>query len=69
VSPLNPVQCPVRGDGLNDQRRGRLTLIRHLLDHIPDRKVPEILIEFPPLDQEPLRERFGTSLKPIAPAK
>ena len=53
----------------NDQRRGRLTLIRHLLDHIPDRKVPEILIEFPPLDQEPLRERFGTSLKPIAPAK
>ena len=53
----------------NDQRRGRLTLIRHLLDHIPDRKVPEILIEFPPLEHEPLRERFGTSLKPIAAAK
>jgi polyphosphate kinase 2 len=49
----------------NDQRRGRLTMIRHLLDHIPERRVPEKLIEFPPLDQKPLRERFGTPLKPI----
>jgi polyphosphate kinase 2 len=52
----------------NDQRLGRLTLIRHLLDHIPDRKVPESLVEFAPLDHAPLREKFGTSLKPIAPA-
>jgi polyphosphate kinase 2 len=52
----------------NDQRLGRLTLIRHLLDHIPDRKVPESLIEFAPLDHAPLREKFGASLKPIAPA-
>lgn len=52
----------------NDQRRGRLTLIRHLLDHIPERQVPEIPIEFPSLDHEPLRERFGTPLKPIADA-
>lgn len=50
----------------NDQRRGRLTLIRHLLDHIPERQVPEKLIEFPPLGHKPLRERFGTPLKPIA---
>ncbi len=50
----------------NDQRRGRLTLIRHLLDRIPNRQVPEKLIEFPPLDHKPLRERFGTPLKPIA---
>jgi hypothetical protein len=49
----------------NDQRRGRLTMIRHLLDHIPERQVPEALIEFPPLGHAPLRERFGTSLKPI----
>jgi polyphosphate kinase 2 len=49
----------------NDQRRGRLTLIRHLLDHVSDRKVPESLIEFPPLGHKPLRERFGTSPKPI----
>jgi polyphosphate kinase 2 len=50
----------------NDQRRGRLTLIRHLLDHIPERQVPEILIEFPPLGHKPLRERFAPSFKPIA---
>ena len=25
----------------NDQRRGRLNLIRHLLDHVPDCRVPE----------------------------
>ena len=52
----------------NDQRLGRLTLIRHLLDHIPERQVPETLIEFPPLGHEPLRERFGTALEPIAAA-
>ncbi len=52
----------------NDQRRGRLTLIRDLLDRIPDRKVAEVPIEFPPLDHPPLRERFGTDLKPIKPA-
>ncbi len=50
----------------NDQRRGRLTLIRHLLDHIPERKVPDSLIEFPPLGHAPLHERFGTPQKPIA---
>ncbi len=50
----------------NDQRRGRLTLIRHLLDQIPNRQVPELLIEFPPLGHQPLSEHFGTRLKPIA---
>ncbi|MDE2457464.1 MAG: polyphosphate kinase 2 [Burkholderiales bacterium] len=49
----------------NDQRRGRLTLIRHLLDHIPDRKVPEARIEFPPLGHAPLKEKFTGPLKPI----
>ena len=53
----------------NDQRRGRLTLIRHLLDHIPDHHVPESRFEFPPLGHAPLRERFGTALKPIAAVK
>ena len=52
----------------NDQRRGRLMLMRHLLDHIPDRRVPEVLVEFPPLGREPMRERFGTPPKPIAGA-
>ena len=52
----------------NDQRRGRLTLIRHLLDHIPERQVPQTLVKFPPLGHKPLRETFGTPLKPIAAA-
>ncbi len=52
----------------NDQRRGRITLIRHLLDHLPDYDVPEPAIEFPPLGHEPLREHFGTPLKPVDPA-
>ena len=52
----------------NDQRLGRLTLIRHLLSHVADRKVPEADIRFPPLAHSPLTEQFGTSLKPIKPA-
>ena len=41
----------------NDQRRGRLNLIRHLLDHVPDRSVPETKVELPPLGAKPRRER------------
>jgi polyphosphate kinase 2 len=52
----------------NDQRRGRLALIRHLLDQIPEHKVPETPFEFPPLAHPPLREQFGTPLQPIAGA-
>jgi polyphosphate kinase 2 len=49
----------------NDQRRGRLTLIRHLLDQLPDISVPEERIEFPPLKGPLLKERFTGPLKPI----
>ncbi len=49
----------------NDQRRGRLALIRHLLEAIPERKVPETAIEFPALGHEPLVERFEGRLRPI----
>jgi len=49
----------------NDQRRGRLKLIRHLLDAIPERAVPEVRIEFPPLGHAPLKERFKGPPKPI----
>jgi polyphosphate kinase 2 len=49
----------------NDQRRGRLKLIRHLLEQIPDHRAPESLIEFPPLAHEPLRETFKGGIKPI----
>jgi len=49
----------------NDQRRGRLALLRHLLDHIPEHAVPETPIVFPPLGHAPLKEKFGGPLKPI----
>ena len=49
----------------NDQRRGRLALIRHLLDAIPEHKVPEALVEFPPLGHPPLVESFRGKLRPI----
>jgi polyphosphate kinase 2 (PPK2 family) len=49
----------------NDQRRGRLALIRHLLEAVPEHKVPEIQVEFPPLGHAPLKEQFKGALKPI----
>jgi polyphosphate kinase 2 len=49
----------------NDQRRGRLKLIRHLLDAIPERKVKDEPIDFPPLKNKPQKERFRGPLKPI----
>jgi hypothetical protein len=41
---------------MNDQRRGRLNLIRHLLDALPDFDVKPEPIALPPLAHEPLRE-------------
>ncbi|XHS79172.1 polyphosphate kinase 2 [Burkholderiaceae bacterium UC74_6] len=49
----------------NDQRRGRLALIRDLLGRLPDVAVPEAPLKFPPLAAKPQRERFGTKLRPI----
>ena len=49
----------------NDQRRGRLAMIRHLLDAVPEHAVPEATIDFPPLGHEPLKERFKGGVKPI----
>lgn len=49
----------------NDQRRGRLTLIRHLLDHLPDLRLPESAMVLPPLKGKPARERFTGPVKPI----
>ncbi|NUO74360.1 MAG: polyphosphate kinase 2 [Frateuria sp.] len=48
----------------NDQRRGRLTLIRDLLDRLPDTHLPQRAQRFPPLDGRPKKERYGV-LKPI----
>jgi len=50
----------------NDQKRGRLTLIRDLLDRLPDTRVKPAPLEFEALSRKPLKERFGV-LEPIAP--
>ncbi|MEO7504209.1 MAG: polyphosphate kinase 2 [Sphingomicrobium sp.] len=50
----------------NDQRRGRLTLLRDLLDRLPDTRLPPAEIDWPELKGKPARERFSV-LKPIAP--
>ena len=52
----------------NDQRLGRLTLIRDLLDRIPDTHVELDPIAFEPLGHDPLEEQFSV-LKPIEPFK
>jgi polyphosphate kinase 2 len=48
----------------NDQPLGRLTLLRDLLDRIPDTELPLDEIAWPPLPDEPLTERYGV-LEPI----
>ncbi|MDG2516707.1 polyphosphate kinase 2 [Lysobacter soli] len=50
----------------NDQRRGRLALIRDLLSRVPDKRTPEHCIEFPPLEGKPKKERYSV-IKPIVP--
>ena len=48
----------------NDQKRGRLTLIRDLLDRLPETGVDEPLVELPPLRGKPKKEKYG-SVKPL----
>jgi polyphosphate kinase 2 len=49
----------------NDQRLGRLTLIRDLLDRLPDTKCEDAKLDWPALGHKPLKECFGV-LRPIA---
>ena len=49
----------------NDQKRGRLTLVRDLLDRLPNTAIPEDKIDWPELGHAPLEETFG-AVKPIA---
>ncbi len=57
--------APWRVVDFNDQRAGRLNLIRDLLDQVPDYKVDEQPLELPPLSGKPGRERYSGSVKPI----
>jgi polyphosphate kinase 2 len=50
----------------NSQKRGRLNLIRDLLDRLPDTRVPPAKIELPPLRGKPAKESYGGAVKPIA---
>jgi hypothetical protein len=50
----------------NSQKRGRLNLIRDLLDRLPDQDVVEEPFEFPALDGKPGIEDFRGPVKPIA---
>ena len=48
----------------NDQKRGRLTLIRDLLDRLPDTQISEADVPLPPLQMELQQERYGL-LQPL----
>ena len=49
----------------NDQPLGRLTLLRDLLDRVPDTELPLAEIQWPPLGHKPSKEHYGV-LEPIA---
>ncbi|WP_296252478.1 polyphosphate kinase 2 [uncultured Stenotrophomonas sp.] len=59
-------QAPWTLVDFNDQKRGRLTLIRDLLDRLPDTHIDEPVVELPPLSGKPKKERYGV-VKPITP--
>ena len=48
----------------NDQRRGRVTLIRDFLGRLPDTQCQQQPIDWPPLGHDPLKEEFSV-MKPI----
>ena len=48
----------------NDQRHGRLTLLRDLLDRLPATRPPPAEVVWPDLKGKPSKEKFGV-LKPI----
>ena len=50
----------------NDQKHGRLTLIRNLLDRLPDTQVPPEPLDWPELGHAPLEVEHGM-IAPISP--
>jgi len=59
-------QAPWTVVDFNDQKIGRLTLIRDLLDRLPDYSVPEAAFDLPPLGHKPRKEKFAGPVQPIA---
>jgi polyphosphate kinase 2 len=58
-------QAPWTVVDFNQQKRGRLNMIRDLLDRVPDQDVPEQQLAFPPLEDKPAVEHFRGKVKPI----
>ena len=50
----------------NDQKRGRLTVIRDLLSRLPTAEVPAEPLDWPPLGHAPLEEEYGL-IAPLPP--
>ena len=48
----------------NDQKRGRLTLVRDLLGRMPDTQCADDKLDWPPLGHEPVAEEFRV-IQPI----
>ncbi len=59
-------QAPWTIVDFNSQKRGRLNLIRDLLDRLPDTRLAEEKLALPPLKAKPRKERFAGAVKPIA---
>lgn len=68
LKPTHSKHAPWTLVDFNSQKLGRLTLIRDLLDRLPDTYIDEPLIEFPPLSGKPKKERYGV-VKPLEPFK
>jgi len=65
LAATHSAQAPWTLVDFNDQRRGRIALIRHLLAHLPDTTVPPEPLTLPPLGHAPLTEHFTGGFKPI----
>ncbi|MEY4240250.1 MAG: polyphosphate kinase 2 [Pseudomonadota bacterium] len=61
-------QAPWTIVDFNDQKRGRLTLIRDFLDRLPDTRLDPPEIAIPPLGREPAKETY-VELAPLRPFK
>jgi len=66
LAATHTVHAPWTIVDFNDQKRGRLTLIRDLLDRLPDTRVDPPELDLPPLGRKPAKEAFG-AIKPLAP--
>jgi polyphosphate kinase 2 len=53
----------------NDQRQGRLDVIGHLLDYLPERAVPDKVLKLPKLKGKPAREHLADGGLWISTAK